>query len=370
MPIGELSGGNQQKCLIARALATNPRLLILDEPTRGIDVAGKQEIMNQLTQLAAQGMALLFISAEVEELLRVSTRIVVMRDRRQAGSLPGGCTEDQVYALIAAPAEAAQCRRAAIRKLLALPLFWPCATLALLIVLNAIANPGFLALAWRDGHLYGNLIDILNRAAPLALVSAGMTLVIAARGLDISVGAVVAIAAATGAHCASAPAAAWGWPSSRRWPSRCCAGCGTACWSWRVGMQPIIATLILMVAGRGVAQLITGGQIITIYYAPYDFIGNGFLFGLPFAAVLARGGHRGCCTRCSPPRRWGCSSAPSASTRWPRASPACARARSRCACMVSAGSWPGSRASSSVPTSRARTPTTPARCSSSTPSSP
>ena len=106
-PIGELSGGNQQKCLIARALATKPRLLILDEPTRGIDVAGKQEIMNQLAQLAAQGMALLFISAEVDELLRVSTRIVVMRDRRQVGTLPGGCTEDQVYALIAAPAEAA-----------------------------------------------------------------------------------------------------------------------------------------------------------------------------------------------------------------------------------------------------------------------
>jgi simple sugar transport system ATP-binding protein len=71
-------------------------------------VAGKQEIMNQLVALAGQGMALLFISAEVEELLRVSTRIVVMRDRRQAGSLPGGCSEDEVYALIAAPAETAQ----------------------------------------------------------------------------------------------------------------------------------------------------------------------------------------------------------------------------------------------------------------------
>jgi monosaccharide-transporting ATPase len=103
MPIGELSGGNQQKCVIARALATNPKLLVLDEPTRGIDVAGKQEIMNLLLELASKGMALVFISAEVDELLRVSSGIVVMRDRKQIGTLPGGCSEDQVYALIAAP---------------------------------------------------------------------------------------------------------------------------------------------------------------------------------------------------------------------------------------------------------------------------
>ncbi len=108
-PIGSLSGGNQQKCLIARALATDPQLLILDEPTRGIDVAGKQDIMNLLTELARKGLALVFISAEIEELLRVSTRIVVLRDRVQVGALPGGCDEDSVYAMIAAPpAQAAE----------------------------------------------------------------------------------------------------------------------------------------------------------------------------------------------------------------------------------------------------------------------
>ena len=78
-------------------------------------------------------------------------------------------------------------------------LFWPSVTLALLLVASSLFNASFLTLAWRDGHLYGSVIDILNRAAPLMVVSLGMTLVIAVRGLDISVGAVVAIAAAVAA---------------------------------------------------------------------------------------------------------------------------------------------------------------------------
>src|SRR4249920_2587534 len=78
-------------------------------------------------------------------------------------------------------------------------LLWPAVTLLLMLALNAAFNTSFLHLEWRDGHLYGSLIDILNRAAPLILVSLGMTLVIATRGIDISVGAVVAIAAALAA---------------------------------------------------------------------------------------------------------------------------------------------------------------------------
>jgi len=100
-PVGQLSGGNQQKAVLARWLATNPRLLILDEPTRGIDVAAKQEIMNEIVALARNGMAVLFISAEIEEVVRVSDRVVVMRDRRKAGELAGGCGEHAVYELIA-----------------------------------------------------------------------------------------------------------------------------------------------------------------------------------------------------------------------------------------------------------------------------
>ena len=78
-------------------------------------------------------------------------------------------------------------------------LAWPLITLLLLLGVNTAFNSSFLHIEWRDGHLYGSLIDILNRAAPLILVSLGMTLVIAMRGIDISVGAVVAISAAVAA---------------------------------------------------------------------------------------------------------------------------------------------------------------------------
>jgi len=101
-PLALLSGGNQQKVVLARWLATEPRLLILDEPTRGIDVAAKQEIMSEILALARSGLAVLFISSEMDEVVRVADRIVVMRDRSKVGELPGNSSEQAVYHLIAA----------------------------------------------------------------------------------------------------------------------------------------------------------------------------------------------------------------------------------------------------------------------------
>ena len=171
-------------------------------------------------------------------------------------------------------------------------LTWPLVTLALLLLVNVVANERFLHIEWRDGHLYGSLIDILNRAAPLILVSLGMTLVIAMRGIDISVGAVVAISAAVAAWMIGGSVDG----ATTRLPMGVAvAGAlavATLCGLWNgalvagIGMQPIIATLILMVAGRGIAQLITDGQIITIYYQPYFFIGGGYLLGLPFSLFI------------------------------------------------------------------------------------
>jgi simple sugar transport system permease protein len=185
-----------------------------------------------------------------------------------------------------------------MRDLMKHRLAWPVITLFVLLAINAAFNPGFLHIEWRDGHLYGSLIDILNRAAPLMLVSLGMTLVIATRGIDISVGAVVAIAAALAAWMIGGALVVVDGVATHvtRFPMPLALFAAVAvaalCGLWngmlvaRVGMQPIIATLILMVAGRGIAQLITNGQIITIYYGPYFFLGSGYLFGLPFSLFV------------------------------------------------------------------------------------
>jgi galactofuranose transport system ATP-binding protein len=101
-PIQNLSGGNQQKVLLARWLALQPKLIILDEPTRGIDVGAKAEIEKLVHSLRARGMAVLYISSDLEELERVCQRVTVLRDRKKAGELSGANIQvDRILNLIA-----------------------------------------------------------------------------------------------------------------------------------------------------------------------------------------------------------------------------------------------------------------------------
>jgi len=171
-------------------------------------------------------------------------------------------------------------------------LFWPIVTLAALLILNVIVAPGFFAIRIQDGHLFGSVIDILRNGAPTLLVALGMTLVIATRGIDLSVGAVVAISGALACTIiADSPD-----PGS---VGTVLSAVGVSLLfslvlgSWNgllvavLGIQPIIATLILMTAGRGIAMLITEGQIITVSSPPYKVIGAGFWFGLPVSIIIA-----------------------------------------------------------------------------------
>ncbi|MFE5311192.1 sugar ABC transporter ATP-binding protein [Isoptericola sp. NPDC056605] len=103
-PAGELSGGTQQKVLLARLLATRPHVLILDEPTRGIDIAAKLEIQRRVARLAGEGVAVVFISSQLEEVVRLADRIVVLKDREKIGELSNGpgVTVDTIVEMIAA----------------------------------------------------------------------------------------------------------------------------------------------------------------------------------------------------------------------------------------------------------------------------
>jgi len=103
-PVGSLSGGNQQKVLLARLLALSPRVIVLDEPTRGIDVGAKVEIQNLVGELADNGLSVVFISAELEEVLRVGTRVAILQDGRVVDVVPSdGLTPDSLLAMVARP---------------------------------------------------------------------------------------------------------------------------------------------------------------------------------------------------------------------------------------------------------------------------
>ncbi|MEJ3405603.1 ABC transporter permease [Rathayibacter sp. YIM 133350] len=180
----------------------------------------------------------------------------------------------------------------ALARFAASRLFWPVVLLIVLFVINLIAFPGFFAITITNGHLFGSLIDIVRNGSPTLIIAVGMTLVIATRGIDLSVGAVCAIAGAI------ASAIILGSPEPGNVgvvilavvvALAVCLVLGV----WNgflvavLGIQPIIATLILMTAGRGIAMLITEGQIITVNSPPFKELGSGFVLGLPIATVIA-----------------------------------------------------------------------------------
>ncbi|MEH6774243.1 MAG: ABC transporter permease [Cereibacter changlensis] len=158
-------------------------------------------------------------------------------------------------------------------------------TLAAVIVLISLVFPGFLSVEFSNGRLVGAPIDILKRGAPVALLAIGMTLVIATRGIDLSVGAVMAICGAV---------AAWAIVGGHGLGAALglALGAGMLCGIWNgllvaaFGIQPIVATLILMVAGRGVAQLVTQGTILTFSHEGLAFLGSGSLLGVPVPALI------------------------------------------------------------------------------------
>jgi simple sugar transport system permease protein len=166
------------------------------------------------------------------------------------------------------------------------PLVWPLLALALLLLFNLIDDPRFFQIAVKNGRLYGSLVDVVHRGTPVMLVALGMTLVLATGGVDLSVGAVMAITGALAALLITQYHA----PLWMIVLAPLCAGIIGGLWNGFLvaflDIQPFVATLILMVAGRGIAQLITNGQILTFEHKPFEFIAGGNLFGVPFTFTI------------------------------------------------------------------------------------
>lgn len=177
-------------------------------------------------------------------------------------------------------------------KLTGYQVFWPVLILVLILVFNGILTGGsFFEMKIVDQHLYGRLIDILRNGSKLMLLSIGLTLVLATAGTDISVGSVMAISGAIACSIVNGNIL----PFLRGNVGAAIVIAilaGLACGLWngflvaRLQIQPIVATMILMVAGRGIAQLITNGKIVTINSEAYYFINGGYILGLPFPIFI------------------------------------------------------------------------------------
>ncbi|HEX7490192.1 MAG TPA: ABC transporter permease [Candidatus Limnocylindrales bacterium] len=184
-------------------------------------------------------------------------------------------------------------------------LFLPIAALLLILIADFFLIPGFFAIQVKDGHLYGNLVDILVHGSPTMILAIGMTLVIATGGVDLSVGAVMAISASVAAVMMNPTIVGMNLTDPKLFinnPQYTWAPLAlviivpliiaTLCGLWNGVLvsygriQPMVATLILMIVGRGIAQLITNAIQIVIFNDTYAFIGNGFLV-LPFSLYVA-----------------------------------------------------------------------------------
>lgn len=186
-------------------------------------------------------------------------------------------------------------------------LFLPTTALLLILIADFFLIPGFFGLEMRQGHLYGNVIDILVNGSPTMILAMGMTLVIATGGVDLSTGAVMAIAASVACLLINPTIVGMNLTDPRlfindpqyTWMPMWVVLtvpliAATACGLWN-GMlvaygriQPMVATLILMIAGRGIAQLITNAILIIIFNDTYAFIGTGYVI-LPFSLYVALG---------------------------------------------------------------------------------
>ncbi len=305
--IQALSGGNQQKVVIGRSLLTNPKVLFLDEPTRGIDIGAKGDVFRMMVQLSQQGMAVVFSTSDLKEIMAVSDRILVM----SGGKLTADIVRDQAEesALVSASAQGFQdendtigrtgaARRSSLSReniLLLLLKLRTFIALFLIVGFFTMTVPGFLSA--------GSMVIMIKHIAINAFLALGITFVIITAGIDLSIGATLGLCGMIA-----------GWLITKGivlpmfgiaiFPSvwvivplvlliGALIGAVNGWIITRYNVAPFICTLGTMYVLRGAAMLTSDGQTFPglagnpqLGNTGFDEIGAGALFGIPWAIWL------------------------------------------------------------------------------------
>ena len=284
-PMTTLSGGNQQKVVFGRWQASAPKVLILDEPTRGVDVSAKSEIHRLVCSLAGRGMAILLISSELPEIMALSDRVVAISEGRLAGVFKPGQDDEKTIAQAAVPT--ADAGRDVSRRA-AMPRSRSRATATVVLRARESGLLGFILLLTVGMVLAKpsefanarNILDILANAALPAIMAQGAMLVICGGGIDISVGSMMGLVGAIAALAAKSGAS----------PTECLAlamalgavlsllNAGTALLA---RIHPIIVTLAGISIYRGLMRLATGGREVLQLPDAYRALGLGDFIGVP-----------------------------------------------------------------------------------------
>ena len=278
-PIGTLSGGNQQKVVFGRWAAAAPKVLILDEPTRGVDVGAKAEIHRLIGNMTAQGTAVLLISSELPEIMAMSDRIVTLSEGRQTGVFDPAVHNEETVAAAAVPREIAVKTapatgwRAALARALELRELGLLAFILLLSGMMVLLKPAEFASS-------ANFLDVLAAAALPAILAQGAMLIICAGGIDISVGSMLGLVAAVAGLAATsgvpAPLCLLLAMGLGMTLSMCNAGL-----SLIARIHPIIVTLAGLSIYRGLMRVVTGGSEIMFLPPAYRALADGRVLGIP-----------------------------------------------------------------------------------------
>ena len=277
-PIGTLSGGNQQKVVFGRWQATDPKVLILDEPTRGVDVGAKAEIHRLICDMAERGAAILLISSELPEIMAMSDRVITLSEGRMTGVFDPEVDDEKTIAAAAVPRAAEESGKTVKEPGFGARLLQK--REVGLLAFTLLLSGAMVLLKPHEFATVGNFLDVLANAAIPAIMAQGAMLIICAGGIDISVGSMMGLVAAVAGMSAVSGAP----------PTVCLAmamamGCALSMINGGIALtariHPIIVTLAGISIYRGVMRIVTGGKEVTDLPDAYRALADGYLLGIP-----------------------------------------------------------------------------------------